>query len=139
MHATFITSPELLEQKFHLAAPLLQPVIDQAARGEFTVEDIRRMTSEGRVITAVVEQDGEAVLALAFEFVHYPQTLAVNIMALGGKDLGKAADEFWDTLRDWFRSAGATVIEASCSDAMARLLGRYGFENVYRVVRAGLE
>ena len=139
MHATFITSPELLAQKFHLAVPLLQPVIDQAARGEFTVEDIRQMTAQGRVITAVVEQDGHAVLALAFEFVHYPRTLAVNIMALGGRGLDTAADEFWDTFRTWCKSAGATVIEAACSDAMARMLGRYGFENVYRVVRAGLE
>lgn len=138
MHATFITTPELLAQKFHLAAPLLQPVIDQAARGEFTVEDIRRMTEQGRVITAIGEQDGVAILAMAFEFVHYPQTLAVNILALGGHSLDIAVAEFWDLFRSWCKSAGATVIEASCSDAMARLLARYGFEPVYRVVRSDL-
>lgn len=139
MQVTFITSPELLAQKFHLVAPLLQPVVKQAARGEFSVEDIKQMTTEGRVISAVAEKDGQAVMAMAFEFVHYPQILAVNILALGGHGLDAIADEFWQVFRNWCKSAGATVIEASCSDAMARMLGRYGFENVYRVVRAGLE
>jgi hypothetical protein len=138
MNVTFITSPELLAQKFHIAAPLLQPVIDQAARGEFTLKDIERMTAEGKVITAVAELDGVGKIAMAFEFVHYPQTLAVNVMALGGSGLDEAAAEFWDAFKSWCKDAGASVIEASCSDAMARMLGRIGFETVYRVVRAEL-
>lgn len=138
MNVTFIVNAELFAQKFHLARPLLQPVVDQAARGEFTVDDIARMTQTGRVITAVVEQGGAAVLAMAFEFVHYPGTTAVNILALGGRGVDAVAAEFWQTFKDWCRSAGATVIEASCSDAMARLLGRYEFKSVYRVVRAEL-
>lgn len=138
MQVTFITSPALLAGKFPLAAPLLQPVIDEAARGEFTVEDIRALNAQGKVITALVERDGKAVMAMAFEFVHYPQTLAVNIMALGGRGLDDAASEFWAKFKAWCKEAGATVIEASCSDAMARLLGRYGFESTYRVVRTEL-
>lgn len=138
MIATFITSPDLLAQHFHKAAPLLQPVIDQAARGEFTVEDIRSLTEQGRVITALAEKDGEPVMAMAFEFVHYPRVLAVNVMALGGHGLADVRSQFWDAFKDWCRSAGATVIEASCSDAMARLLSRNEFKSVYRVVRAEL-
>jgi len=138
MNVTFITSPALLAQHFFKAAPLLQPVIDQAARGEFTVEDIRRLTEAGRVITALIEKDGEAVLAMAFEFVHYPQKLAVNILALGGQSVDEVASEFWDTFKEWCRSAGASAIEASCSEAMARLLRRQEFKSVYRVVRLEL-
>lgn len=138
MNVTFITSHELLAQKFHMAEPLLQPVIDKAARGEFTVKDIERMTAEGRVITAVGEQDGAGKFAMAFEFVHYPQTLAVNVMAFGGSGLDDAAAEFFEAFKAWCKGAGATVIEASCSDAMARMLGRIGFKPVYRVVRAEL-
>jgi hypothetical protein len=138
MNATFITSPALLEQHFFKAAPLLQPVIDQAARGEFTVEDIRRLTEAGRVITAIAEKDGEAVMAMAFEFVHYPRKVAVNILALGGHGVDEVAGAFWDTFKEWCRSAGASAIEASCSEAMARLLSRQEFKCVYRVVRAEL-
>lgn len=138
MIATFIVNPELLEQHFYKAVPLLQPVIDQAGRGEFTVEDIRHLTEQGQAITAIVEKEGVTVIALAFEFVNYPQYVAVNIMALGGHGLDEAANEFWETFKAWCRSAGAEVIEASCSEAMARLLRRHEFKSVYRVVRAQL-
>lgn len=138
MKATFITDATLLAQHFHKAAPLLQPVIDQAARGEFTVEDIRRMTEAGHAITAIAEKDGVTVMAMAFHFVHYPQKLAVNILALGGQGVDEVVAEFWATFKDWCRSAGATFIEASCSDAMARLLRSHEFKSVYRVVRAEL-
>lgn len=138
MEVTFITDARLFDQKFHMAVPLLQPVIDQAARGEFTVDDLARLTREGRAITAVAERDGQPLMAMAFEFVHYPQTLAINIMALGGRDLEAVASQFWPTFRAWCRRAGVNVIEASCSPAMARLLAPWGFESAYRVVRAPL-
>ena len=138
MIATFITSPDLLAQHFYKAAPLLQPVIDQAGRGEFTVEDIRRLTKQGRAITAIAEEGGVTVMAMAFEFVNYPQYVAVNIMALGGEGVEAVSKEFLETFKAWCRSAGAHVIEASCSDAMARLLSRHEFKSVYRVVRAQL-
>lgn len=138
MQVTFITDQVLLVGKFHLAAPLLEPVVREAGRGEFTVDDIRRLNAQGEVITALFENDGEPVAAMAFEFVYYPQTLAVNIMAFGGKRFDEVTTEFWDLFKEWCKAAGASFIEASCSDAMARLLGRYGFDLTYRVVRAAL-
>lgn len=127
-----------MDEKFSLVEPLLQPVIDQAARGEFTVMDVREMASRGQAIVALVEGEDGPALAMAFEFVHYPQTLSVNIMALGGSGLAEAADEFWELFRMWCRSAGASLIEAACSEAMARMLKRHGFDAVYRVVRSEL-
>lgn len=138
MQVTFLTSPELLDRKWEDAAQLLAPVVHEAARGEFTLADLRAMTQVQRVNTALVECDGEPRLAMVFEFVHYPQTLAVNVMAVGGRGLDESIGAFWPTFCDWARQAGASVIEASCSDAMARLLGRYGFSTTYRVVRCAL-
>ncbi len=138
MQVTFITTPELFEQKFHLAAPLLKPVVDRAIKGEIALDDIASMTKSGRFITALVEDKGEPVLALTFEFVPYPQQLAVNIVALGGHGLAEVAAEFWETFKEWCRSAGVDMIEAWCGDAMARLLGKYEFKNAYQVVRAQL-
>ena len=132
---TFLTTPELLEQKFHKAAPLLQDVVDGAVRGEFTVQDIERLAQAGKAVVCVIEKDGKAVLAAAFEFVHYPRKRAINIMAMAGVGLHEAQVLFWDAFNDWARGAGVACIEASCSRAMARLLGRFGFEDVYRVVR----
>ena len=138
MRVTFLTDPLLVAQKFHQVVPLLQPVIDQAARGELTVEDIRTLSESGRFITGIAEEGDEVVMAMVFEFIHYPRMLAVNIVALGGRDLETVTVEFWETFRAWCKSAGASVIEASCSEAMARMLRRQGFESTYRVVRSSL-
>lgn len=138
MDITFITTPELLARKFAIAAPLLEPVITQAARGEFTVEDLYQLNLKGRAITALIEKDGQGVMAVVFEFVHYPQMVAVNIMALGGRYLDDSVSEFWSGFKAWCRDAGAEAIEASCSPAMTRLLSKYGFEPTYQVVRTAL-
>lgn len=138
MFVTFITDQVLVVGKFHLVAPLLEPVVKEAGRGEFTVDDIRELNAQGRVITALIEKDGEPMAAMAFEFVHYPQALAVNILALGGKNLDGLAAEFLERFKAWCKAAGASFIEASCSDGMARLLKRYGFDLTYRVVRVAL-
>lgn len=138
MNVTFITSPELLARKFAIAAPLLEPVITQAAHGEFTVEDLRKLNESGKAITALVESDGKPLMAMVFEFVHYPKMMAVNIMALGGQCLDEAATQFWDGFRGWCKEAGAVAIEASCSPAMTRLLSKYGFTTTYQLVRSAL-
>ena len=124
MQAIFITNRAQADAQFHLAAPLLQPVVDQAGRGEFTVEDLKRLTSEGRAITMVVE------------VVMYPSQTAVNIMALGGDRFAEGEAVFGEAFRQWCRKAGATVIEASCSPAMARMLRKFGFDVAYQVVRS---
>ena len=139
MNVIFMTTHALVDAHFSQAAPLLQPVVDQAARGEFTVDDIERLTREGRAITALVSDDeGAPLLAMAFEFVSYPRQVAVNIMALGGERLQEAAENFWGTFRQWCKSAGAEVLEASCSPAMARMLRQHGFDSAYQVVRSEL-
>lgn len=136
MQAIFITNRAQADAQFHLAAPLLQPVVDQAGRGEFTVEDLKRLTSEGRAITMVVSDESGAVFALVFEVVLYPSQTAVNIMALGGDRFAEGEAVFGEAFRQWCRKAGATVIEASCSPAMARMLRKFGFDAAYQVVRS---
>lgn len=137
MRITFMTSAALVEAKFSKAAPLLQPVVERACKGEFTVEDLRQLNLKGNAITALVE-DRSPQLAMVFEFIHYPQMTAVNIIALGGPGLKDSAIAFWDTFKAWCKEAGASCIEASCSPALARLLKRYGFEDTYRQVRVGV-
>lgn len=138
MEITFITNPELLARKFALAVPMLEPVVKEAAKGEFTVDDLYELNLQGKAITAVIEKDGEVVMAGVFEFVHYPQMMAVNIMALGGKGLEESTEEFWGKFKQWCKDAGAVAIEASCSPGMTRLLSKYGFKPTYQLVRTEL-
>lgn len=138
MEITFITNPELLARKFAVAAPMLESVVKEAAKGEFTVDDLYELNLQGKAITTLIEKDGNPAMAMVFEFVHYPQMMAVNIMALGGGYLDESIAEFWEQFKQWCKDAGAVAIEASCSPGMTRLLSKYGFKPTYQLVRTEL-
>jgi hypothetical protein len=138
MEITFITNPELLARKFAIAAQMLEPVVKEAAKGEFTVDDLYELNLQGKAITTLIEKDGNPAMAMVFEFVHYPQMMAVNIMALGGGYLDESIAEFWEQFKQWCKDAGAVAIEASCSPGMTRLLSKYGFKPTYQLVRTEL-
>lgn len=138
MDITFITNHDLLERKFAIAAPMLEPVVKEAAKGEFTVNDLYKLNLQGKAITVLIEKGGAPAMAVVFEFVHYPQMMTVNIMALGGGYLDESISEFWDQFKRWCKDAGAVAIEASCSPGMTRLLSKYGFKPTYQLVRTEL-
>jgi hypothetical protein len=99
------------------------------------VDDIERLALAGKVVVCIVEDVEGVRVAGAIEFKHYPQMLALNIMALAGRDFVDIAADMLAPLCAVARTAGASAIEASCSPAMARLLAAYGFADTYRVVR----
>lgn len=138
MTPLFLISPELLSHWWGRVEPHLLPVVTEAARGEFSIDDLYRLCQEKRAACAIVT-DGEAViLAMVFEFIHYPKITACNIIALGGSRLDESAEQFFITFKKWLYGMGVTVIEASCSSVMSRLLRRYGFAKTYEVVRLNL-
>lgn len=135
MIARFLTNPYEVRERESDIVRLLTPVTEEAARGELDVDDILRLASEGRMLVALCEDDGEAVMAIAFEFRHYPKKVNLNIVALGGSRLDEVAQQFLATFGTWAASAGAAEIEALCSKAMARILKKYGFADTYGMVR----
>lgn len=139
MKPLFLNTPELLNEWWGKASEHLEPVVREAARGEFEVRDIRRMCDEERALTVVIIDGEKVVMAMAFEFLFYPRMTACNIMALGGSCLQEIADAFFVTFKRWCYGMGVTVIEASCSSSMARLLRRQGFEKTYEVVRHAID
>lgn len=135
MTPLFLTDSELLNKWWDQIEPLFVPVVEEAARGEFTVQDIKRLCEEKRATIAAVIEDGQVILALAFEFIFYPKQTACNVIALGGTRLTESESMFFVTFKEWCKSMGVTVIEASCSPSMSRLLRRFGFQKTYEVVR----
>ncbi len=121
--------------------PLLQKVVDKAVHGEFSVADLRRMAFNGQVCVGVMEDiDGMPVLALVFEFIIYPSgRKAINVLAMGGRDLDAFMRLSWEKLRGWARSMGCDWIECLVSPGMERIHRRYGLETVYRQMRMVLD
>jgi hypothetical protein len=107
--------------------PVFGAMLTRTPCADFTVDDLFALSAKGRAVIGVVWQDDAPILAGAFEFRHYPQAVAVNIMALGGSSIRAAFRAFWPAFSAWCREMGAQRIEASCDDAMVRLLGRFGF------------
>lgn len=137
MTPLFLTSIELRALYLRQALELLLPVVHEAARGEFTIADIADMAERGRLVVGVgLDEEREPRIAIAFEFVNYPQQQAINIVALGGKDMSDFIPPHFEAFKAWAREAGVETIEASCSAAMARMLKPLGFEPTYHVVRA---
>lgn len=135
MRAIFLTTPDLIGQHWWSVMRLIDPVVHQAARGEFTLSDLTAMVESGRAIAAIVLEVDTPVLAMVFEFRHYPSRMLINIVALGGRDLADAAVSFWPQFVAWAKESGASGIEACTSPAMTRAIKALGFRHTYDLVR----
>lgn len=107
------------------------------AEGELGPEDIRQMVKDGHAFILVVVQGGEIVAAGAVEIVHYPRYKAANIIAVGGKHVFLQADELAWVCRV-ARDMGCSKVQTFCRPSMARLLGKLGMREAYRLMRCDL-
>ena len=135
MQALFLNTPELIEAHWGEVADAVQGVVDRAAHGEFTVEDLKRLCDERRAYAVIFEGEHGGKCGMVYEFIFYPRFTACNIVALGGVGVHDILSTFFVTFKKWLHSMGVTVIEASCSSAMSRILSRHGFAKTYEVMR----
>lgn len=135
MQAIFLTTPELRSQHWCSVANLIAPAVQDAARGEFTLSDLKAVAMSGRAVAGLALDDTGPVMGMVFEFCNYPQRQVINVIALGGKDLTAVANSFWPQFIEWARESGVAEIEASTSPAMSRILKRIGFAHTYNVMR----
>ena len=83
-------------------------------RGEFSVDDLGAfLTSEQAWAGLAVDEQGPA-LAMVFEFRHYPAKTVINIMAIGGRDLGQVAMTFWLQFLAWAKESGRSGDRGEC-------------------------
>lgn len=134
MQPLFLTSQRLITEHWAAVAHVLQPVL-VAARGEFTIEDLEELCRDGRALAGLVIEDGAPLMAMVWEFRHYPRKTTLNVIALAGRDLERVASTFWPTFMRWAEESGATEIEARTRPAMSRKLRKLGFSPTYEMVR----
>lgn len=131
--------PDEVDMYWHEIEPEFQRVVSKAAQGEFLVSDVRNQALRGEATIGVAFEGNELVMALAFEFRHYPQKLGVNVLAMGGRRLMEFMGKFLEPFKAFCRSAGADWIECAVSPGMERMHHRSGFRTVYRNLRLDLE
>lgn len=138
----FLSTVELLDTYWPQAAQVLERCVDDAMHGEMSLNDIYEGVKAGRLICLVAKNDEgelpEVALALVMETLAYPQFTVLNIVALGGRELELLKSKFWKHVCSWAFMCGVRHLQASVSPAMARILKRYGFNQVYATLRMGL-
>jgi hypothetical protein len=138
MQLFWLNAQEAL-QAWDEIAPLFARVVAKATHGEYSVENLRDMAQRGAIHVGVAKEDGQVVMALAFEFRHYPQKMGVNVLAMGGSRLRDFMGQFLAPFTVFCQNAGADFIECSVSPGMERMHQRSGFETVYRVMRLSVK
>lgn len=120
--------------------PTVGALIDKAlahSEGELSADDIRAMVKAGTAFVLVIVRGGEILAAGAVEIAQYPRFRVANIIAVGGEHVFLRRSEL-----DWVckvaRDMGCEKIQTYCRPSMARLLGKLGMREAYRVMRADL-
>ena len=137
-----LSTKELYDKYWAQCIPLFQECIDRSMHGEMTVEDIYTKALKGEVFVIVAKDDTPEVpdvkLAIAMELVHYPQFAAMNVLALGGRDLRHMIKRFWTQVCGWAQVCGVKQIECLVAPAMEKILRAQGFERKYTLLRQDL-
>jgi len=138
----FLASVQLLDQYWASTAIALKPVVEKAMHGEMTLDDIYEGIKAGRMYCLVGKNDDgevpDVIIAFVFELITYPQYTLMNITAMGGREMKLLGTKFWKHVCSWAYMNGVRQFQAYTSSAMARMLRRYGFNEVYSVMRLDL-
>jgi hypothetical protein len=136
-----LSTQELYDKYWEQCKPHLQRCVENI-NGEFTVDDIYTRALRGEIFVIIAKNDTpeipEVRLVIALELVQYPQFNAMNVLALGGKNLRHLIKLFWKDVCGWAKICGVKHIECSVAPAMEKILSTAGFEQKYILMRQDL-
>ena len=137
-----LSTQQLYEKYWGQCAPLLQECVDRAMHGEMTVEDIYTRALKGQLYVIIAKDDTPEIpdvkMVIVLELVTYPQFTAMNVVALGGRDLRHMIKKFWKQVCGWAQVCGVKHIECLVAPAMEKILVAQGFERKYTLLRQDL-
>ena len=137
-----LSTKQLIDKYWGQCVPLLDQCIKRAMHGEMLVEDLYTRALKGEVFIIVAKNDDTETptvkLVIVLELVTYPRFTAMNVVALGGKDLKSLIQMYWKDVCSWAKVCGVKKIECSVHPAMERILTSEGFERTYVQLRQDL-
>ena len=111
----------------HASWPKLREFFElgiEFGHGDFEIDDILSLVSDGKSFIVVLERDGETTLASACEVIVYPRRSVMNVMAIGGCGLDVMFGRFWDLIVDIGRVLGVNAVRGSVRPSMQRYCKR---------------
>jgi len=115
--------------------PMVKDFITDAleqSKGDYTTEHVQALVSSGQWTLLVAVDDEKIHGAATMHCLNRPVDRVAFITTTGGKFI-LDADTF-SQLQNIARALGATALECAARESMTRLLGRFGFEEKYRIV-----
>lgn len=122
-------------QWVHRTWPMVKDFIADAlehAKGDYTLDHVQSLVSSGAWTLVVGVEDDIIHGAATVSVSNRPADRVAFITTIGGKLV--INDETFEQVKAIAVSMGATVLECAARESMTRLLGRYGFEEKYRIV-----
>lgn len=119
----------------HRTWPMVKDFIADAlehAKGDYTLDHVQSLVSSGAWTLVVGVEDDIIHGAATVSVSNRPADRVAFITTIGGKLV--INDETFEQVKAIAVSMGATVLECAARESMTRLLGRYGFEEKYRIV-----
>lgn len=130
--------PEQIEAIWPEAEKHILAALDRG-RGELSVENLKRFLLSGQMMLFATAFRGVPELFCIVELVEWPQYRAVRIVALGGKNLMKAAMAFKGPFMEWVLKTGAVEVECwTSSPILSWYYEKLGFYKAYDVLRCDL-
>lgn len=122
-------------QWVHRTWPMVSAFIEDAlkhAKGDYTLDHVQSLLSTGEWTLVVGVEDGVIHGAATVSLFNRPTDRVAFITTIGGKLV--IDDSTFEQVKAIVASMGATALECAARESMTRLLGRYGFEEKYRIV-----
>ena len=119
----------------HKIWPLVEGYIASAlehSKGDYTIEAAKTLVATGQWMLLVAADENGVHGAATFHMFNRPHDRVAFITAIGGKLITRT--ELFNQLKQVFSNFGATAIEGAVRESIARLWGRIGFEEKYRII-----
>lgn len=122
-------------QWVHRTWPMVSAFIADAvaqSKGDYTLDHVQSYLSTGEWTLVVVVEDEVIHGAATISLFNRPTDRVAFITTTGGKLV--IDENTIEQVKAIAASMGATALECAARESMTRLLGRYGFEEKYRIV-----
>lgn len=116
--------------------PLVRKWVGRCATLEINEQDMLAMCKSKRAHLVMI-YDVIPVGAMVFEYIEYPRSKAVHVLALGGRGVA-SMNELWIEMKQAFAGQGVAFIQAFCKEPQSRLFARLGFKKETNIVRVDL-
>jgi hypothetical protein len=118
---------QLVNQIWSKVEPFIKSAEEKFGESEYTTDQIKVYLVTGQMMLLVATDDNSEIHGAAtVSFINYPSDRVAFVTSIGGKLV--TSPETFAQMSEIFKANGATKIQGTAKEAVARLWKRFGFE-----------